>query len=70
MRLCRNDGRGAENKSCLVKEVADLFDYRSRHPGICRHRPVDEGCVNSAVVAARNRRPRRRYLHDRFSEDV
>lgn len=70
MRLCRHDGRGAENRSCLVKEVADLLDHCSRHTGIYRYCPVDEGFINSAVVAARNRRPRRRHLHDWLSEDL
>lgn len=70
MRLCRHDGRGAENKSCLFKEVADLPRYCSRHPGVCRHRPVNEGFINSAVVAACNRRPRCRHLHDWLSEDL
>lgn len=70
MRLCRHDGRGAEKGSRLFKEISDLLDYCSRHLGIYRYRPVDEGCIDSAVMAARNRRPRRRHLHDGFSEDI
>lgn len=70
MRLCRHDGRGAEKGSRLFKEISDLLDYCSRHLGIYRYRPVDEGCIDSAVMAARNRRPRRRYLHDGFSKNL
>lgn len=70
MRLFRPDGSSPENGPRLSEEILDLLDYCSRHLGIYRYRPVDEGCIDSAVMAARNRRPRRRHLHDGFSEDI